>query len=90
MPEAIRSELHPHAFEIAHEVTRRVAVRGGTTPQSLPYVVPVSNPITAFEKLQIAAAGLARTPIAVMPHHCGSVEEWCQQFASPGIAPTVG
>jgi hypothetical protein len=36
----------------------------------MPYVVRVSNPITSFEKLQLAAARLARTPIVIMPHRC--------------------
>jgi hypothetical protein len=36
-----------------------------------------------LEKLQLAAARLQRTPIAIMPHTCETADEWIQQYALP-------
>jgi hypothetical protein len=36
-------------------------------PEVMPYVVRVSDPMTAFERLQLAAAHAAGQPIAVVP-----------------------
>ena len=73
----------PSPRELALEIARRAAVRAGRphSPGIMPYVVRVSNPITAFEKLQLAAARLARTPVAIMPHRCPTMDEWTARYA---------
>lgn len=42
-----------------------------------PYVVRVSDPRTPQDQAVIAAAG---RPVAVLPHKCGSVEEWAVRY----------
>jgi hypothetical protein len=42
-----------------------------------PYVVRVSDPRTLEDHAAIAAAG---RPVAVLPHKCGSVEEWAARY----------
>jgi hypothetical protein len=42
-----------------------------------PCVVRVSDPKTPEDRAAIAAAG---GPVAVLPHKCGSVEEWTARY----------
>jgi len=77
----------PSPHEIALEIARRVCA---APPQSADsgigpgadrlggHVVRVSNPPTAREKLQLAAARL----FAIVPHACRTTDEWLQQYAS--------
>jgi hypothetical protein len=44
---------------------------------SPPYVVRVSDPKTPEDRAAIAAAG---RPVAVLPHKCGSIEEWAARY----------
>ncbi len=81
----------PSPHEIALEIARRVCA---APPQSADsgigrgadrlggHVVRVSNPPTAREKLQLAAARLQRRPFAIVPHACRTTDEWLQQYAS--------
>lgn len=77
-----RSIQLPSPRELAHEIARRIAERAGSMkPAEGPiYVVRISNPITALERLQLAAARLARQPIAVVPHPCATMEEWLARY----------
>jgi hypothetical protein len=70
-----RSEL---SEVLAREVARRV------TGQARLYVVRISDPMTARERLQLAAARLQRSPVAIMPHRCATADEWFARYADRG------
>ena len=65
----------PSPREIAAEIVRRVASAnvGG-------YVVRLSDPPTAQERLQLLAAHLQRRPIVILPHKCNTMEGWLAQY----------
>jgi hypothetical protein len=48
----------------------------------LPYLIRVSDPPTRFERLQLAAARLTRSPVAIMPHKCKTIDEWMKRYAA--------
>jgi hypothetical protein len=81
-----RSTELPSAREFAREIARRVAARAGRLDagEGVSYVVRLSNPITALDRLQLAAARLERTPVAIMPHRCKTPEEWLARYAQIG------
>jgi hypothetical protein len=60
------------------EIVRRA--RGRSTNSNgfdgIPYVLRLSDPMTASERLQLAAVRLLRRPVAIMPHKCETLEEW--------------
>jgi hypothetical protein len=58
--------------DLAAEIVRRAAGR---------YVVHLSEPPTAVERLQLMAARLQGTPFAIMPQPCKSLEEWDRCYA---------
>jgi hypothetical protein len=58
--------------DIAAEIMRRAGGR---------YVVHLSEPPTPLERLQLMAARLQGTPIAIMPHPCKTLEEWDRRYA---------
>ena len=62
----------PTAQDIAAEIMRRAIGPDGNKS----YVVRLSQPPTADERLQLIAAHLERRPIVIMPHKCKSAEEW--------------
>ncbi len=64
------------AGDFAAEILRRC----GQAHRSASYVVSISDPITANERLQLAAALIQRRPIAVVPKKCNSVAEWVARF----------
>jgi hypothetical protein len=47
-----------------------------------PYVVRVSDPKTPKDYAAIASAG---RPVAVLPHKCGSVEEWAARYPAGAL-----
>jgi len=57
------------------EIIRRAELSEGR------YVVRVSDPPTAFERLQLLSARLQRRPVAVLPHPCRSMDEWHERCA---------
>ena len=78
----------PDPRDVALELARRV---GNVNPPAVGpradasecqriYVVRLSNPVTAFERLQLTAARLQRCPIVIMPHHCNTVDEWMERY----------
>jgi hypothetical protein len=64
------------ARDLAAEIVRRCTEAG----VSAGYVVSISDPPTAGERLQLAAARILRRPIAIMPAKCKSVAEWLERF----------
>jgi len=67
------------ARDLAAEIVRRCAAADG----SASYVVCLSDPPTANERLQLAAARILRRPIAIMPAKCLTVSEWMARFGLP-------
>jgi hypothetical protein len=68
---------------ISVELARRAAVRDGAPQcgsETAPYVIRVSDPITPIERLQLIAARLQGTPIAIMPHPCKTADEWMGRY----------
>ena len=77
-----------NAQDVAAEIIRRV--RAGTansdSPSGLPYVVHLSAPPTAEERLQLAACRLMRQPIVIVPGKCLTIEEWVKKYGEQGSA----
>jgi hypothetical protein len=67
------------ARDLAAEIVRRCAAADGAAS----YVVCLSDPPSAHERLQLAAARILRRPIAIMPAKCLSVGEWIARFGLP-------
>jgi hypothetical protein len=65
----------PSAADIAAEIIRRTASADGRPP----YVVRLSDPPTSHERLQLLAAQIQRTPVAIMPHKY-TMEEWIARY----------
>jgi len=65
------------AHDIAAEIIRRTAAADGSG-----YVVRLSRPPTLNERMQLFAAGLERRPIVIMPHKCGSVDDWMERYGA--------
>ena len=70
---------------VSIELARRAAARDGTSQvyHDASYVVRVSDPITLLEKLQLLAARMQRTSIAIMPHPCRTADEWMRRYGKP-------
>ena len=66
----------PSAHDIAAEVIRCAKDDDGRDR----YVVHLSDPPTTQERLQLLAARLQRTPIAIMPHKCATMDEWTERY----------
>ncbi len=62
--------------EIALEIVRRASRKNADGSDGIPYVLRISDPMTASERLQLAAVRLLRRPVAIMPHRFKSMEEW--------------
>ena len=63
---------HPDAHSLAAEIIRR---------HTGSHVVRLSDPPKPSEKLQLIAARLSRTRIAIMPHQCQNIEEWLARYS---------
>ena len=63
--------------ELAAEVLRR--------SEHDSYVVRLSNPPTANERLQLLSARLQRKPIVVMPPRCRTIDEWHARYRTCSI-----
>jgi hypothetical protein len=70
--------------DLAAEVIRRVraSTANSDNPDCLPYVVHLSEPPTAEERLQLMACRLMRQPIVIVPGKCLTVEEWVQRYTT--------
>ena len=73
----MRSRRQPSAHDIAAEIVPRAESKSETGGG---YVVRLSNPPTAQERLQLLAARLQRTPIVIMPHKCATMDEWTARY----------
>jgi len=65
---------------VALEIVRREAIRSGRSIRSALTVVRVSNPPTRSEELLLAAVRLLKSPHAIMPHKCPTVDEWLARY----------
>ncbi len=70
----------PDPRELALEIVRRACAGNSSGFTGMPYVVRLSDPPTSFERLQLLAARLLQTPIAIMPHPCRTADEWMQHY----------
>jgi hypothetical protein len=67
----------PDVRAIAAEIVRRIQAEDGRPC----HIVRLSDPPTPRERLQLLAARLRGTPIAIMPQRCETVAEWLQRYA---------
>jgi hypothetical protein len=44
-------------------------------------IIRLSDPPTSLQRLQLAAARLQGSPIALMPVRCHTVDEWLERYA---------
>jgi hypothetical protein len=82
VPKRSKAKVEPR--DLAAEIIRRVraSTAKSDSPDSLPYVVHLSEPPTTEERLQLAACRLMQQPIVIVPGKCLTVEEWVQRYAS--------
>lgn len=66
----------------ALEIVRREALRSGRHVRAVLSLIRVSDPPTQSETLLLAAVRVLRSPHAIMPHPCKTMDEWTQRFAS--------
>jgi hypothetical protein len=71
-----RRSPKPSLHDAAAETIRRTLGPDGRPP----YVIRLSDPPTPQERLQLAAARLQRTPVAIMPHKCETMENWVERY----------
>ena len=90
-----RSARLPDPRDIARELDRR-AERSHPShapvpddPHAYPYVIRLSDPATRVEQLQLMMARVLGRPIAIMPHHCESFEEWTVRYRPGLIRPVL-
>jgi hypothetical protein len=43
----------------------------------------MSDPPTTLERLELLAARLRGTPVAIMPHPCKTADEWMERYGTP-------
>jgi hypothetical protein len=73
------------AQDIAAEIIRRVRASSANQGDLL-YVVHLSDPPTAEQRLQLAACRLLQQPIVIVPGKCLSLDEWVERYARPSPA----
>jgi hypothetical protein len=66
--------------DLAAEIIKRASAGNSPGRNLLPYVVRLSDPPTAHERLLLAACRILRHPIALMPAKCSTVEEWFKRY----------
>jgi hypothetical protein len=64
------------ARTVVEEIVRRCNGPDGRPP----YVIRLSEPPTPAKRLQLIAARLTRTPVAIMPHKCATKHEWTDRY----------
>jgi hypothetical protein len=77
-----RMSVKVEARDLAAEIIRRTRATADSSDSgdSLPYVVRLSDPPTAPERLQLAACRILRHPIAIMPATCLTVQGWSERY----------
>lgn len=65
----------------ALEIVRREALRSGRGVRAVLTLFRISDPPTKSEQLVLSALRLLRSPHAIMPHVCSSIEEWRKRYA---------
>jgi hypothetical protein len=83
VPKRIIAKVEPR--DLAAEIIRRArtAGKGSGGECLLPYVVRLTEPPTAQERLQLAACKILRHRIAIMPTKCLTVREWSERYVKP-------
>lgn len=75
----------PDVRDVAAEIVRRApSSQGADAAAGRLSVIRLSDPPTASERLQLAAARLMSWPVAVMPVKCQTVDEWLRRYTPPG------
>lgn len=74
-----KAKLEPQ--DLAAEIVRRARMANGG--DRLPYVIHLSEPPTAAERLMLTACRLAQQPIVLVPGKCLTIDEWLQRYAQP-------
>ena len=69
----------PDVRAVAEEILRRAGKVDEHGNRVLPYVIHLSEPPTASQRLQLAAVRLLGRPVAIMPVPCATVEEWAER-----------
>jgi hypothetical protein len=72
----------PGPDDVAIEAARRVAEQSGRSFHGALFVVRRSHPVTRLERVLLAAACLARIPVAVVPHKSVTSAEWLLRYAT--------
>jgi len=65
----------------ALEIVRREALGSGRPLRAVLSLVRVSHPPTPREELLLAAVHLLRSPHAIMPHPCATMDQWRKRYA---------
>lgn len=61
---------------------RRARASRASAGGELPYVIHLSEPPTAEERLHLAVCRLMQQPIVLVPGKCLTIEEWVHRYAS--------
>lgn len=77
-----RSRPKADARDLAEEIIRRVGARGGDEGRFVPYVIRLSDPPTAQERIQLMACQMLGRQVAIMPAKCLTVAEWVERYGS--------
>lgn len=78
-----RKSAKVEARDLVAEIIKRASAGNSDGRNLLPYVVRLSDPPTAHERLLLAACRILRHPIALMPAKCSTVEEWSERYGTP-------
>jgi hypothetical protein len=79
----------PDPRALAAEIIDRVMI-DCHGERRLPYVIRLSTPPTARERLQLLAVRLQRSPVVIMPHKCKTTLEWIEQYSTQATALAEG
>lgn len=71
----------PEQQAAALEIVRREALRSGRPIRAVLSLIRLSDPPTQAERLLLAAVRLLRSPHAIMPHPCSSMDEWRAKYS---------
>jgi hypothetical protein len=78
-----RKPANVRARDLAAEIIKRASTGNFDGRDLLPYVVRLSEPPTAHERLLLAACRILHHPNALMPPKCLTVEEWSERYVRP-------
>ncbi len=73
-----------NARDLAEEIIRRLGVVDGAEGNYFPYVIRLSDPPTAHQRLQLMACRMLSRQIAIMPMKSLTVDEWIERYGQLG------